>query len=350
MVTTCQPSVMSDGSTTAGASSLDSTPRQSLAPETDEAYLMTRITSSQIRAQFNHMTSQDRCAREKAFMMSTDMPDSTTWYLVAVSWLVRWKDYLRGEQPAPGPIDNGELIDNQGFLRPCLQACQNYRGLSYLQWLFLEGLYGGGPEIKIFNVDANGVVQVNAESGERCRHLVKCRNPTCLDCSARRDARVLLGMAATGPCPDIAQVAARILHEKESEILFLNLLHSPRLGELQTLAAARCAQDIFLLIAEVKDKQLQQVCSDRVNDFAGALNGKIKLRSSHSDPMAILVGAANAANQKAVTRSIEALDCSMTSMHAVVKSLKRKMTAESPTPCRAKLLEVAPFHMDLDDF
>lgn len=340
------PCQQSDGSTTAGTSFID-TPRSSFVSETDDNFLMSMRAKHHIRAKLQHLNAKDRRDCEISFVKKTDNPCSSTWFLVPLSWLASWKSYLRQELVQPGPINTDELVDSQGLLRQGLQPCHDYRGLSCLQWLFLSSLHGGGPALKVFNVDVNGVVQGDGSDLGRCHGVGKCRVPRCIDCDASRDARSLLGLHATGPVPDIMNdVVSLILCEKESEVFFTRLLASPRLGELQTMAAAHHGDEIRSLIAEIKDKQIQQVCNDRINDFKAALECKIKLGSAKTDPIACVIGAASAANQKAMMRSVVALDSTVTAMHNTVNVLKRKITFESPTPSRARLQEVEPLDMD----
>ncbi|CAN0455272.1 unnamed protein product, partial [Ectocarpus sp. 12 AP-2014] len=77
------------------------------------------------------------------------------WYLMAGTWLSRWHAYVlsgTGEDmdfptPSPGPITNGDIVDENLVPIPGKVAGKHYRGAMIEVWRYLHDRYGGGPVI-----------------------------------------------------------------------------------------------------------------------------------------------------------------------------------------------------------
>ncbi|KAI8082722.1 uncharacterized protein BX664DRAFT_338921 [Halteromyces radiatus] len=88
-------------------------------------------------------------------LKNSTMKEGDTWYLVANSWMSRWKQYckrmaspmvntqLLGSQTAPGPVDNSSVLNsNKNQLLPDLVEGEDYTCVPELAWLSLEKWYG----------------------------------------------------------------------------------------------------------------------------------------------------------------------------------------------------------------
>ncbi|CAM9260892.1 unnamed protein product [Scytosiphon promiscuus] len=77
------------------------------------------------------------------------------WFLMAGTWLSRWHAYVlsgSGEDldfptPPPGPITNGDLVDEDSVPIPGKVAGKHYRGAMIEVWSYLHRRYGGGPVV-----------------------------------------------------------------------------------------------------------------------------------------------------------------------------------------------------------
>ncbi|RKP22568.1 hypothetical protein SYNPS1DRAFT_31823 [Syncephalis pseudoplumigaleata] len=92
--------------------------------------------------------------------------DSTPFCFVAVSWMQAWNEFLLGNAPPPGPIDNSSLLepvhtyDEQGVPHITHALAQHVRPdidfwiVSTGEWTTIEQCYGGGPHLSESNLDA----------------------------------------------------------------------------------------------------------------------------------------------------------------------------------------------------
>lgn len=65
-------------------------------------------------------------------------------YLISCSWLDSWLDYVDGEGPHPGPIDNRALWHSI-FSKKEVKRKRDYYIIDQKVWEFLHGIYNGGP-------------------------------------------------------------------------------------------------------------------------------------------------------------------------------------------------------------
>merc|ERR1712137_1385260 len=77
------------------------------------------------------------------------------WYLISMDWLRRWRQYVKwGKEPssttvpAPGPIDNSDLVDENGRVVQNVVEHSHFGIISKDEWNNLFQWYGGGPTIE----------------------------------------------------------------------------------------------------------------------------------------------------------------------------------------------------------
>lgn len=78
-------------------------------------------------------------------------------YLISWQWLNAWIDYVTGDTPYPGPIDNRTLW-HLIFSKTEVKRKRDYYVIDAKIWEFLHGIYGGGP---ILHKEKN---EVNSET------------------------------------------------------------------------------------------------------------------------------------------------------------------------------------------
>ena len=86
-------------------------------------------------------------------------------------------------------------------------------------------------------------------------------------CDSRLEARLLLGLPATGP------------------------------ATLRAIAGQRGIDDLKALVDVISDPELREVCLTRIHDFRAMVAGVIRAVRLQEDPMAMVIGAASASNQ-----------------------------------------------------
>eukprot|EP00927_Polykrikos_kofoidii_P017970 TRINITY_DN18252_c0_g1_i2.p1 TRINITY_DN18252_c0_g1~~TRINITY_DN18252_c0_g1_i2.p1 ORF type:complete len:432 (+),score=86.21 TRINITY_DN18252_c0_g1_i2:73-1368(+) len=85
---------------------------------------------------------------DRAFVQQHDRQEADDWFLIDVSWLKTWKEFLKRGGALPEPVDNSNLIDMRtGQPRPGLRLVEDYRGINADIWKFLMRRYGGGPTL-----------------------------------------------------------------------------------------------------------------------------------------------------------------------------------------------------------
>eukprot|EP00746_Dinoflagellata_sp_MGD_P019190 gnl/MRDRNA2_/MRDRNA2_14457_c0_seq1.p1 gnl/MRDRNA2_/MRDRNA2_14457_c0~~gnl/MRDRNA2_/MRDRNA2_14457_c0_seq1.p1 ORF type:complete len:443 (-),score=69.49 gnl/MRDRNA2_/MRDRNA2_14457_c0_seq1:98-1426(-) len=102
----------------------------------------------------------DRC--------TIDRSKGEMWYLVSSLWLSKWKKFIGGYGPPPGPIKNSDLLLPTGQPKPGLKAARDYRGLSPEVWAYLYGIYGGDQQIcretlEIHDIPSSGSPEPDAK-------------------------------------------------------------------------------------------------------------------------------------------------------------------------------------------
>jgi len=85
---------------------------------------------------------------ELEFIRVNDFESAHVWFLVDVEWLQRWKAWIKGDSPPPGPMDNHRLLNASGHARDGLEVVTDYRGVNFRMWSFWLERYGGGPEVR----------------------------------------------------------------------------------------------------------------------------------------------------------------------------------------------------------
>lgn len=94
-------------------------------------------------------------ALNREFQQSQESPGEV--YAVSMAWFKQWEAFVRGkETDAPGPIDNwcicgvtAKSPSTAQTLQQSLRAGSDYGSLSEPMWRFLQGSYGGGPEVPL---------------------------------------------------------------------------------------------------------------------------------------------------------------------------------------------------------
>mmetsp|Transcript_34467 Transcript_34467/g.73426 ORF Transcript_34467/g.73426 Transcript_34467/m.73426 type:complete len:880 (-) Transcript_34467:214-2853(-) len=78
------------------------------------------------------------------------------WYLVDAVWVNKWKRYVRSDPiteihdisaTAPGPVNNGRLLDKHGEPRSGLKLRIDYIGVNARVWWLFMHVHGGGPAL-----------------------------------------------------------------------------------------------------------------------------------------------------------------------------------------------------------
>ena len=76
--------------------------------------------------------------------MKYQFKKKTITYLISCQWLNAWIDYVTGDRPYPGPIDNRTLW-HLIFSKNEVKRKRDYYVIDGKIWEFLHGIYGGGP-------------------------------------------------------------------------------------------------------------------------------------------------------------------------------------------------------------
>ncbi|KAJ3045874.1 Ubiquitin carboxyl-terminal hydrolase 33 [Rhizophlyctis rosea] len=66
---------------------------------------------------------------------------------VTSPWIEAWKEFLIGNGPPPGPIDNSHLVGREGKLRVNARPNLDFGFVSEANWEGLMEAYGGGPRL-----------------------------------------------------------------------------------------------------------------------------------------------------------------------------------------------------------
>lgn len=94
---------------------------------------------------------------------SSSIPTDAFWYLISTAWLTEWNKFKCGGKHLsilytmfectlvsgpPGPIDNNNLLEQNGRPKPNLSRGFHYRGINERLWNYFYTIYGGGPVLK----------------------------------------------------------------------------------------------------------------------------------------------------------------------------------------------------------
>ncbi|XP_008577105.1 PREDICTED: ubiquitin carboxyl-terminal hydrolase 20 [Galeopterus variegatus] len=71
-------------------------------------------------------------------------------YCISMQWFREWEAFVKGkDNEPPGPIDNSRIAQVKGSGHVQLKQGADYGQISEETWIYLNNLYGGGPEIAI---------------------------------------------------------------------------------------------------------------------------------------------------------------------------------------------------------
>uniref|UniRef100_A0A452RTU9 Ubiquitin carboxyl-terminal hydrolase n=1 Tax=Ursus americanus TaxID=9643 RepID=A0A452RTU9_URSAM len=71
-------------------------------------------------------------------------------YCISMQWFREWEAFVKGkDNEPPGPIDNSRIAQVKGSGHVQLKQGADYGQISEETWVYLNHLYGGGPEIAI---------------------------------------------------------------------------------------------------------------------------------------------------------------------------------------------------------
>ncbi|XP_072816370.1 ubiquitin carboxyl-terminal hydrolase 20 [Vicugna pacos] len=71
-------------------------------------------------------------------------------YCISMQWFREWEAFVKGkDNEPPGPIDNSKIAQVKGSGHIQLKPGADYGQISEETWVYLNSLYGGGPEIAI---------------------------------------------------------------------------------------------------------------------------------------------------------------------------------------------------------
>ncbi|KAF4016756.1 hypothetical protein G4228_008187 [Cervus hanglu yarkandensis] len=71
-------------------------------------------------------------------------------YCISMQWFREWEAFVKGkDNEPPGPIDNSRIAQVKGSGHVQLKQGADYGQISEETWVYLNNLYGGGPEIAI---------------------------------------------------------------------------------------------------------------------------------------------------------------------------------------------------------
>ncbi|KAH9361227.1 hypothetical protein HPB48_009699 [Haemaphysalis longicornis] len=103
----------------------------------------------------------------REFQQNQDSPGVV--YAVSMAWFKQWEAFVRRKDTeAPGPIDNWCICAaprGSGSLQQNLRPGSDYGSLSEAMWQFLQGSYGGGPQVLLHTRTANPPSQQPAPGG-----------------------------------------------------------------------------------------------------------------------------------------------------------------------------------------
>jgi ubiquitin carboxyl-terminal hydrolase 4/11/15 len=98
----------------------------------------------------------------KSILDNVHYKEGDKWYLIPVKWWEAWRAYVGYEDEnrseigngeplryaqKPGPVDNSELLDEDGKLKRGLMEQEHYVLLPQRAWNYIINRYSGGPEI-----------------------------------------------------------------------------------------------------------------------------------------------------------------------------------------------------------
>lgn len=103
----------------------------------------------------------------REFQQNQDSPGVV--YAVSMAWFKQWEAFVRRKDTeAPGPIDNWCICAaprGSNSLQQSLRPGSDYGSLSEAMWQFLQGSYGGGPQVVLHTRTANPPSQPAPSSG-----------------------------------------------------------------------------------------------------------------------------------------------------------------------------------------
>jgi len=82
--------------------------------------------------------------------------NSMGWFIIDCTWYNKWKKYITGAAPRPGPVDNSALLTDNGLPKKGLVVSQQYIAVKPGVWEPIFAMYGGGPVIKRRTMDIYG--------------------------------------------------------------------------------------------------------------------------------------------------------------------------------------------------
>jgi len=107
---------------------------------------------------------KSRRRKERKIISMYDSKKTQISYAVSSEWIEQWKsflyvnnrflrrNFLKGH-PAPGPINNSKLFDEDGKINFSLERNKHFRVVNAYVWRIFMELYGGGPEVKLSGKD-----------------------------------------------------------------------------------------------------------------------------------------------------------------------------------------------------
>jgi len=190
------------------------------------------------------------------------------------------------------------------------------------------GITAVDPAVRIFNVNDVGVInRHDCLLRASCQGPVnKCKLSSCISCTSKHEARLLLGLSPKGPVPgQFSEVALQIQYEMEDESDFVNILEDPRFEELRRIAGAREEGDVLSMLSWVTDSRLVDLCKATLTDLIFFLFTKEPLGRTCHHSSAMLIGAAHAFRRHTV-------DTNMLMLGEMVTKLKRKLDGDGAHP------------------
>jgi len=73
---------------------------------------------------------------------------SSVLYVVDITWVKHWKDYIHGHCKPPGKISNKKLYEKYYVNKQQIQLSKDFYFFTEELWKFLFAIYGGGPIMK----------------------------------------------------------------------------------------------------------------------------------------------------------------------------------------------------------
>lgn len=116
-------------------------------PACTHLYVCPTCTAEQEALERRRRLEMDTFMALNRDFQSREGPPPATVYALSAAWFKQWEAFLRARQTEPpGPIDNTPICMGKGG-QQSLRVGTDYASLSEAMWRFLQGTYGGGPEV-----------------------------------------------------------------------------------------------------------------------------------------------------------------------------------------------------------